>query len=39
MGRGFQAVQRGVAPGSERRMASLATERLDVLGLAVVLAT
>ena len=35
MGRGFQAVQRGVAPGSERRMASLATERLDVLGLAV----
>src|SRR5215469_9760692 len=35
MGRGFQAVQRGVASGSERPMASLATERLDVLGLAV----
>src|SRR5438270_8593448 len=35
MGRGFQAVQRCVAPGSERRMASLATERLDVLGLSM----
>ncbi len=35
IGRSFQAIQGGVAPGSERGMARLAAKRLDPLGLAM----
>jgi len=35
MGRGFQPVQGRVAPGSERRVASLAAKGLDLLGTAI----
>ncbi len=35
LGRGFQPVQGGVASGSERGMAGLATERLDLLSTTV----
>jgi hypothetical protein len=35
MGRGFQAIQGGVAPGAERGVAGRASKRLDALGLAM----
>ena len=35
LGRSFQAIQGGVAPGSERGMAGLAAERLDLLSTTV----
>ena len=35
VGGGFQTVQRGVAPGSERGAAGLAAKRLDPLGMAM----
>src|SRR5260370_5529792 len=35
LGGGFQTIQRGMAPGSERGMAGLAAHCLDALGMAI----